>query len=65
MPTVMYEDLSVLEEGEELPAHAVRDDFVLQPEHMQRRNLEGRVVEFVVFLTRAAETSNKDGKAEV
>lgn len=64
MATRMCQDLRVLEGGEELPAHVVRDDSVLQSKHMQGGDLEGRAVERLVFLTCAAETSDKDGKAE-
>lgn len=60
----MRQVLRVLEGGEELPAHVVGDDSVLQSEHMQGGDLEGSAVEFLVFLTCAAETSDKDGKAE-
>lgn len=65
MATGMRQDLRVLEGGEELPAHVVRDDSVLQSKHMQGGDLEGGLVEFLVFLTRAGETSDKDGEAEV
>lgn len=61
----MNEDLRVVEGREKLPAHAVRDHFVLQPKHVQGRDLEGSRVERFVFLTGAAETSDKNGKAEV
>lgn len=61
----MYEDMRVLEAGEKIPAHAVRDDSVLQSEYVQRRDLERRIVELLMLLTSAAETGNKDGKAEV
>lgn len=61
----MCQDLRVLERGEELPAHVVRDDSVLQPKHMEGGDLERSIVEYLVFLTCAGETSNKDGKAEV
>ncbi len=64
MATRMCQDLRVMEGGEELSAHVVRDDSVLQSKHMQGGDLEGSVVEFLVFPTCAAETSNKDGKAE-
>lgn len=64
MATRMCQDLRVLEGGEELPAHVVRDDSVLQSKHMQGGDLEGSVVEFLVFLTCAAETSDNDSKAE-
>lgn len=60
----MCQDLRVLEGGEELPAHVVRDDSVLQSKHMQGRDLERSVVELLVFLACAAETSDNDGKAE-
>lgn len=65
MATGMRQELRVLERGEELPAHVVRDDSVLQSKHMQGGDLEGALVEFLVFLTCAGETSDKDGKAEV
>lgn len=61
----MCQDLRVLKGGEELPAHVVRDDSVLQSKHMQGGDLEGSIVEYLVFLTCAAETSDKDGEAEV
>lgn len=64
MATRMCQDVRVLEGGEELPAHVVRDDSVFQPKHMQGGDLEREVVEFLVLLTCAAETSDKDGKAE-
>lgn len=64
MATRMCQDLRVLEGGEELPAHVVGNDLVFQSKHMQRGDLEGRAVEFLVLLTCAAETSDKDGKAE-
>ena len=60
----MRQDLRVLEGGEELPAHVIRDDSILQSKHMQGGDLDGTVVEFLVFPTRATKTSNKDGKAE-
>lgn len=60
----MYEDLRVLERREELSAHVVRDDSVLQSKHMQGGNLKGRAIEVLVFLARAAEASDKGGKAE-
>lgn len=60
----MSQNLRLEEGGEELSAHVVRDDSVLQPKHMQGGDLEGSVVEHLVFCTRAAETSDKDGKAE-
>lgn len=64
MATGMCQDLRVLEGGEELPAHVVRDDSVLQSEHVQGRDLEGNLVEFLMFLTCAEEASDEDGKAE-
>ena len=64
MATGMSQDLRVLERGEELPAHAVGDDSVFQSKHVQGGDLEGRAVESLVLLTCAAETGDKDGKAE-
>lgn len=64
MATGMCENLSVLEGGEQLPAHVVWDDSVLQSKHMQGGDQEGSVIERLVFPTRAAETSDEDGKAE-
>jgi len=64
MASRMYKDLSVLEGGEEFPAHVAGDDSVFQSKHMQRRDLEWGAVESLVFHTHAAETSNKNGKAE-
>jgi len=61
----MGQDLRVLEGGEELPAHAVGDDSVLQSKHMHGGDLERRAVELCVFLACAAETSDEDGEAEV
>lgn len=63
--TRMCQNLRLLKRGEELPAHVVRDDAILQPKHMQGGDLEGSVVEYLVFLTCAGETSDKNGKAEV
>lgn len=60
----MCQDLRVLESGEQQPAHAVRDDSVLQSKYMQRGDRERSTVESLVFLTRAAETRYEDGKAE-
>lgn len=65
MATRMCQNLRVLEGGKQLPAHVVRDDSVLQSKHMQGWDQEGSTVERLVFLTRAAETSDKYGKAEV
>lgn len=60
----MNEDLGVLEGGEELPAHFIRDHSVLQSKHMQGGHLDGGAVKPLVFRTRAAETSHDDGKAK-
>lgn len=60
----MRQELRVFEGGEELPAHVVRDDSVLQSKHMQGGDLEGSAVECLVLLACTAETSDKDGKAE-
>ncbi|TNN67312.1 hypothetical protein EYF80_022419 [Liparis tanakae] len=65
MATRMRQDLRVSEGGEELPAHAVGDDSVLQSKHVHGGDLQRRAVELLVFLTRAAETSDEDGEAEV
>lgn len=65
MATRMGQNLRVLEGGKKLPAHVVRDDSVLQSKHMQGRDQEGSTIERLVLLTRAAETSDKYGKAEV
>lgn len=59
------EDDGVLKYGEVLPAHAVGDDSVVQSKHMQGGDLQGSAVEYLMFLARAVETSNEDGKAEV
>lgn len=64
MTTRVNEDFRVLEGGEELPAHAVRNDSVLQSKHMQGGDLEESIVEFLMFLTCATKTSDKNGKAE-
>lgn len=61
----MCQNLRVLKREEELPAHVVRDDAILQPKHMQGGDLEGSVVEYLVFLTCAGEASDNNGKAEV
>lgn len=65
MTTRMNEDLRVLEGGEELPAHLIRDHSVLQSKHMQGGHLDGRVVKLLVLRTCAAETGDDDGKAKV
>lgn len=63
--TRMYQDLLVLKVGEEVPAHAVRDDSILQSEYMQGGDLEGSSIELVMFLACTAKASNNNGKAEV
>lgn len=65
MATGMRKDLRVLEGGEELSAHVIRDDTILQSKHMQGGDLDRSVIEFLVFPTCATKTSDKDGKVEV
>lgn len=60
----MRQDCGLQERGEELPAHVVGDDSVLQPKHMQRGDLERSVVEGLVRLTCAAEAGDQDGEVE-
>lgn len=60
----MRQDCGLQKRGEELPAHVVRDDSVLQPKHMQRGDLERSIVEDLVLLTCTAEAGDKDGEAE-
>lgn len=64
MATRMCQDYRVLKGRKEIPAHVVRDNSVLQTKHVQGRDLQGSVVEYIVLLTRAAETSDEDGKTE-
>lgn len=60
----MYQDLLVLKVGEEVPAHVVRDDSILQSKYMQGGDLEGSSVELVMLLTCTAKASDNNGKAE-
>lgn len=62
----MFQDVRVLEDGEELSAHWVRDDTVLQSKYVQGGHQEGGrgIVEPSVFLTRAPEPCYEDGEVE-
>lgn len=60
----MNENNRLLESREQLSAHVVRDDFVLQTKHVQGGRVEGNAVEYLVLLARAAETGDNDGEAE-
>lgn len=62
--TGMRQDCGLQERGEELPAHVVGDDSVLQPKHMQRGDLQRSIVEDLVLLTCTAEAGDQDGKTE-
>lgn len=67
MAARVSEDQWVFEVVQELPAHAVWDDAVLQAEHVQRGDDEGRrgVVEPSVFLAGTGEPGHQDGEAEL
>lgn len=60
----MRQDCRLQKRREELPAHVVGNDSVLQPKHMQRGDLERSVVEDLMLLTSAAEAGDQDGEAE-
>lgn len=62
--TRVYENGGLMKSRKQISAHVVRDDFVLQPKHVQGGDLEGNVVEHPVLLARAAETGHNNGEAE-
>ena len=63
MATRMRHDLRLQEKGEELPAHGVRDDPVVQTEDVQGGDAQRGAVEALVPLAGAAEPRHQHGEA--
>lgn len=64
MSSRMDEDLGILEGGQEVSAHVIRDDFIFKSKDMQGGDLQSGAVEFFMFFTQTTKAGDEDGEAK-